>query len=78
MDVNDFLKYLETLPTIEDYIVRIKVRYRGEKDYEYINEILSVGKQLMFEWENDWDECIDEAEVVGYIAIADIKEFRRI
>lgn len=80
MDVDDFLEYLETLPRIEDYIVRIKIKYIGDKDYTYLNEILLVNieQPTMFIWENDWDECIEESEVVGYIAIADIKEFKTI
>ena len=78
MGVDEFLEYLKTIE-LTDYIIRIRVRYLDEKDYRFINEILTYdGDYDLWIWENDWQHCVEDAKIVGYIPINEIKEFRRV
>ena len=73
MGLNDFYKYLESKPR-EDYIVELRYKYFWEPDWNYSNEILEPEPDLeVYEWRNDWDEGYDLVEVLGYIAVADVK-----
>lgn len=79
MDADKFLEYLEkSEETISAYyIVRIKVKYIDEDDYRFINEILAYdGDYDLWIWEDDWHHCIEDAKVVGYIPIDEVRTFR--
>lgn len=78
MKLDDFLKFVSTLP-VDDYVIRLKLKYDHEKDYRYTNELLiydgSDYEGSIYHWDNDWDEGQQDVEVVGYIAVSDIDRF---
>lgn len=71
MTLEEFDRELEKRP-IEPLIVRLKWKYKWEKEYTYSNEILDY-EDDHYVWLNDWDEGQDEVYVVGFIPIADIE-----
>jgi hypothetical protein len=78
MGVDEFLEYLKTIE-LTDYIIRIRVKYLDEKDYRFINEILTYeGDHDLWVWEYDWQHCVEDAKVVGYIPVDHISIFRPI
>lgn len=75
MRLDDFFKLLDTLP-VDYYVVRLKLKYDHEKDYQYSNELLlydgSDYEGSIYHWNNDWDEGQQDVEVIGYIPISEI------
>ena len=78
MKLDDFFKLLYTLP-VDDYVVRLKLKYDHEKDYSYTNELLiydgSDYEGSIYHWDNDWDEGQQDIEVIGYIPVSEIDRF---
>lgn len=74
MKLDGFFKFLVKLP-VDDYVVRLKLKYDDEKDYRYTNEIL-VFEGDNYVWANDWDEGEHDVEVLGYIPVSEIITFR--
>lgn len=79
MNLDDFFKFLYKLP-VDDYVVRLKLKYDHEKDYQYTNELLiydgSDYEGSIYHWDNDWDEGQQEVEVIGYISVSEIENFK--
>lgn len=73
MILDDFFKLLNTLP-VDDYVVRLTLKYDDEKDYRYTNEILLFDGDDYI-WANDWDEGEQDVEVLGYISVSEIDRF---
>ena len=78
MRLDDFFKLLDKLP-VDDYIVRIKLKYDHETDYQYTNELLiydgSDYEGSIYHWDNDWDEGQQDIEVIGYISVSEVDRF---
>ena len=78
MKIDDFLKLLYKLP-VDDYVIRLKLKYDHEKDYQYTNELLiydgSDYEGSIYHWDNDWDEGQQDVEVIGYISVSEIFYF---
>lgn len=73
MKLDDFFKFLAKFP-VDDYVVRLKLKYDDEKDYRYTNEILEFDGDD-YVWSNDWDEGQQDVEVIGYMPVSDIDTF---
>lgn len=73
MKLDNFFKLLYTLP-VDDYVVRLKLKYDDDNDYRYTNEILEFDGDDYI-WSNDWDEGEQDVEVIGYIAVSEIDRF---
>lgn len=78
MKIDIFFKLLDTLP-VDDYIVRIKLKYDNETDYRYTNELLlyegSDYEGSIYIWNNDWNEGEQDVEVIGYIPVSEVDRF---
>lgn len=78
MKVDDFFKLLAKLP-VDDYVIRLKLKYDHEKYYSYTNELLiydgSDYEGSIYHWDNDWDEGQQDVQVIGYIAVSQINSF---
>lgn len=74
MKLDDFFKFLVKLP-VDDYVVKLKLKYDDENDYRYTNEILEFDGDDYI-WANDWDEGQQDVEVMGYMPISQIDTFR--
>lgn len=74
MKLDDFFKFLAKLP-VDDYVVRLKLKYDDEKDYRYTNEILEFDDDNYL-WANDWNEGEQDVQVLGYMPISEINTFR--
>lgn len=73
MTLDEFFKYLSKLP-IRKYLVDIRYKYDHEKEWERDNEVLEYDWDLDdYAWLNDWNEGQQCVEVLGCIAIDDIK-----
>lgn len=74
MTVKEFFKYLQT-KNIETQIVYLRYKYSWENDWIYSNEILEVDMNVdgYYIWLNDWNEGQEDVEVLGCIAISDVK-----
>lgn len=55
----------------ERYIVRLRLKYSWETEYEYYNIILEY-EDGVFTWEWDFDEGQDIIEILDYVNIDDI------
>ena len=79
MKLDDFFKFLYKLP-VDDYVVRLKLKYDHEKDYQYTNELLiydgSDYEGSIYHWDNDWDEGQQDVDVIGYISVSEIETFK--
>lgn len=73
MKLDNFLKLVSTLP-VDDYVVRLKLKYDHEDNYHYSNELL-LYDGLDYYWDNDWDEGEQDVEVLGYISVSEIDRF---
>lgn len=78
MKLDDFFKFLAKLP-VDDYVIRLKLKYDHDKDYRYTNELLlydgSDYEGSIYHWDNDWDEGQHDVQVVGYIPVSEIDTF---
>ena len=74
MTVNEFNKYLQTLPCIEEQLVRLRYKYDWEDEWEYSNQILIVNMDVegYYCWLQDWNEGQEDVEILGCIALSDI------
>lgn len=68
-----FFKLLPTLP-IDDYVIRLMLKYNHEKEYQYSNELLLYDGSHYY-WDNDWDEGQQSVEVIGYISVSEVDRF---
>lgn len=73
ISLNYFFKLLKTLP-VDNYIVRLKLKYDHEKDYSYSNELLLYDGSDYY-WDNDWDEGQQDIQVIGYISVSEVFTF---
>ena len=73
MKLDDFLKFVYTLK-VDDYVVRLKLKYDHENTYHYSNELLLYDGSDYY-WDNDWDEGQQYVEVVGFIPTSEIAFF---
>jgi len=78
MGVDEFLEYLKRTGVLTDCIVRLQVKYFDEEGYRYINELFEYDGDHNLFITSDWHHCAEYAEVVGYIPVDEITEFRRI
>ena len=76
ISLDEFHKLLDKLP-VREYIVAIRQKASWETEWEYLKEILSVDLNYdnHYVWENDWNEGQQDVEVLGYIAVEDVKQF---
>ena len=74
MTIDEFNKYLQALPCIEDQIVYLRYKYDWEHEWTYSNEILEVDFDAdgYYCWFNDWNEGQQDVEILGCIAVSDI------
>ena len=73
MTLKEFYKNIKT-ELCQDYLVRIKMKYDFDKEYEEHNELyLFVGGENEYEWLYDWGEGQPEVEVLGYVAVCDVE-----
>ena len=73
MTLEEFYKYIKT-ELYQDYLVRIKMKYDFDKEYEEHNELyLFSGSEGGYEWLHDWWEGQPEVEVNGFIPVSDIQ-----
>ena len=73
MKLDDFFKFLSKLP-VDDYVVRLKLKYDHEHYYRYTNELLLYDGSDYY-WDSDWNEGEQDVEVIGYIAVDRINSF---
>lgn len=75
MEINEFLKYINSKDHLEDLLVRLRYKYSWEDHYTYSNEVLVLDFEQTdnYIWLNDWDEGQEDVIVLGYIAIDEIK-----
>ena len=73
MRLDDFFNFLAKLP-VDDYVVRLKLKYDHEKDYQYSNELLLYDGSDYY-WNSDWDEGHQDIEVIGYISVSEVDRF---
>lgn len=78
MDVDDFIASLKITGILTDCVVRIRVKYIDEKNYRYVNEVFEYDADHNLFTTSDWHHLAEYAEVVGYIPVDEITEFRRI
>lgn len=72
MTYEEFGKLLPKLPC-NDYLVWIKLKYKHEKEYDYIVEYLSYeGDYNCYAWEYDWHEGQEDVEVLDYMALYEL------
>lgn len=58
----------------QDYIVKLKYKYSFEEQYTIENQILEYdGSMDEYIWLNDWNEGQEDVEVLGYVAVQDLK-----
>lgn len=74
MTIDEFNRYLETLPYIETQLVHLRYKYEWENEWTYSNEILTVDMNVegYYCWLKDWYEGQQDVEILGCIAISDI------
>ncbi len=74
MTIDEFNRYLQTLPLIEDQIVYLRYKYDWEDEWTYSNEILEVDMNVenFYCWLKDWNEGQQDIEILGCIAVSDI------
>lgn len=55
-------------------IVRMRIGYEWDTEWEYLNEILEYRPDAdpAFIWENDWDEGQQRVEILDYIFVDDL------
>lgn len=74
MTLKEFEEAIDKEPVIRDYLVKIKLKYKNEPTYRYINELLLVTPtSCTYEWANDWFEGEEDVRIVDYKAIEDIQ-----
>lgn len=76
MTIKEFEEYTDKLIE-QDYIVKIKMKYSCEDDYEYTNEVLTVVRGRIV-WLYDWWEGQQDVEVLGCIPVDDVEVPNRI
>ena len=68
-----FYKLLKTLPRT-DYLVKIESRFNGDTKLYIENELLEYHSVIdSFIWSYDWNEGQEYINIVGFIALEDIK-----
>ena len=73
MTLDEFFEYLDKLP-IQKYLVDMMYKYDHEKEWERNNEVLEYDWDLDdYVWLNDWNKGQQCIEVLGCIAIDEIK-----
>lgn len=75
MTLEEFNDYLKTLPYIEAQVVYMRYKYSWQNEWEYSNELLNVDMNVSgyYVWDNDWHEGQEDVEILGCIALSDIK-----
>ena len=73
MTLKEFKEAIDKEPEIRDYLVKIKIKYKNETEYRYLNELLLVSPPCNYEWANDWFEGEEDVRIVDYKAIEDIE-----
>ena len=73
MTLKEFKEAIDREPEIRDYLVKIKIKYKNETEYRYLNELLLVSPPCFYEWANDWFEGEEDVRIVDYKAIEDIE-----
>lgn len=73
MTLQEFYKKIDT-EKADDYLVWIKYKYNHEIHWDYIVEYLEYnGNRDEYIWLNDWHEGQEDVEILGYIAMGDLR-----
>ena len=74
MTLEQFHEYLDKQP-ISDKLVNMRYKYSWEDIWTYSNEILEVNDRVdgYYEWLSDWNEGQEDIEILGCIAVDEIK-----
>ena len=74
MSLDEFYKWLEKQPVLEDKLVYMRYKYSWEDRWTYSNEYLEVDMNVdgYYIWLNDWNEGQEDVEILGCIDVSDI------
>lgn len=78
MTEQEFYDTLEKCGRSGDIIVRMRIGYDFDNEWEYLNEILTYNPNAeyndepVFLWQNDWDEGQQRVEILDYIFVDDM------
>ena len=74
MTLEEFYQHIDNQELCQNYLVRIKMKYSHESEYDLLNELyLFNGEECKYEWLYDWYEGQQEVEVIGFIPVSDIQ-----
>lgn len=74
MSQQEFSEFMRN-QCVQDYVVRIRLKYDCETEWTYINELLLVDDDCKYMWFNDWHEGQQQVEILGYIPVDEISDF---
>lgn len=73
MTEQEFYQAVENQPYKADMLVRIKMKYSCDKEYEYLNVLYSFDMDKMkYFWDWDWYEGQQDVEIIGAVLLEDV------
>ena len=77
MTEQQFYDTLEKCGRSGNIIVRMRIGYDCDNEWEYLNELLEYNpfpyfNDPVFLWQNDWDEGQQRVEILDYIFVDDL------